>query len=565
MLPRYSLLDQPWLPVRRQSGQVEHIRPYDITTGLIEDPIVSFEWPRADLDAASREFLIGLLSTACSSTVVDPDAWEAWWEEPPNSETLQGAFAPFAPAFIFDGGGPRFMQDLDPLEEGEHVDVAALLIESPGANTLKRNGDLFVKRGRVLSLARGSAAMALYALQTFAPSGGAGHRTSLRGGGPLTTLVVPNGPVPARPPALWHLLWANVHWQNKWPDPSADMKTVFPWLAPTRVSDTGQTTTPKDVHPAQAFWGMPRRIRLQFAVNEVGEPCSLTGDVDEVTVRSYRTRPHGHNYEAWSRTHPLTPYYRTKPMSTEWLPVHPQPGHLGYRDWVGLVVSSDADDASATRMPAEVVREAQDRLDNIGHRSAIRLLASGFDMDNMKARGFVESQMPLHLFPKKNHLRDHAEALIRNLVLAARVAADALGYQVGRAIAPRDAPGADKGDRALAAARFWDQSEPAFFRLLNEMTGRLAPVVSDQDRREPALQEIGRKWLGVLRQIAFSIFDDLIPLDTLDFGSLEKRINARGELVTTFNGRNKSGAELFKTLRQPVPVRGKKTKEETAS
>ncbi|MGG2362666.1 type I-E CRISPR-associated protein Cse1/CasA, partial [Salmonella enterica] len=82
-----------------------------------------------------------------------------------------------------------------------------LLIESPGANTLKKNLDHFVRRGRVEVLAPAAAAMALFTLQTFAPSGGAGHRTSLRGGGPLTTLVRP-GTVAGLSDALWPLLWA---------------------------------------------------------------------------------------------------------------------------------------------------------------------------------------------------------------------------------------------------------------------------------------------------------------------------------------------------------------------
>lgn len=548
----FSLLDQRWLPVRRESGAVDHIRPCDVTSGRADDPIVSFAWPRADLDAAAREFLIGLLSTACSSAIVDFEAWESWWEEPPEPETLNKAFAPFAAAFVLDGDGPRFMQDLDPLEVGESLEVAALLIDSPGANTLKRNGDFFVKRGRISFLARGAAAMSLYALQTFAPSGGAGHRTSLRGGGPLTTLVVPNGPHPDRPPTLWRSLWTNVCWDEDWPDPSDDLKAVFPWLAPTRISDAGRTTTPMDVHPAQAYWGMPRRIRLDFVANGNGEPCSLTGDVDGVIVPTYRTRPHGQNYEAWNRTHPLTPYYRTKPKSAEWLPVHPQPGRIGYRDWVGLVVQ-DAKDDTPTRMPAKAVFEGRKRLSDIGHPGTVRLLASGFDMDNMKARGFVESQMPLHLFTDEVSL--HAEPLIRNLVLAAREAANAVSYQVGRAEMPRDVPDADKGDRHVAAARFWEQTEPLFFRQLDSLKDRLAPLVSDQDQREVFLQEIGRAWLGALRRVGLSVFGALVPLDTLDFRSLANRINARRDLVTTFNGRNKSGVALFRTLRLPLPER----------
>ena len=100
---------------------------------------------------------------------------------------LAERFAQVRDAFVLDGAGPRFMQDREELVGGV-VPISGLLIDSPGANTIKNNVDLFVKRGRVTTLSRAAAAMSLFALQTFAPSGGAGHRTSLRGGGPLTTL-----------------------------------------------------------------------------------------------------------------------------------------------------------------------------------------------------------------------------------------------------------------------------------------------------------------------------------------------------------------------------------------
>ena len=83
-------------------------------------------------------------------------------------------------------------------------------------------------------------------------------------------------------------------------------------------------TTPKDVHPAQALWGMPRRIRLDFAPNEDGRLRSDRA-VDAVVVRTYRTPAPWHQLTA-GLGHPLTPYYRTKPTDPEWLPAHPAAG-----------------------------------------------------------------------------------------------------------------------------------------------------------------------------------------------------------------------------------------------
>ncbi len=74
------------------------------------NPIVAIDWARADFRVATLEFLIGLLATACPPGSLKD--WRAWWREPPSPEALAAAFAPLAHAFVLDGDGPRFMQDL---------------------------------------------------------------------------------------------------------------------------------------------------------------------------------------------------------------------------------------------------------------------------------------------------------------------------------------------------------------------------------------------------------------------------------------------------------------------
>ena len=115
---------------------------------------------------------------------------------------------------------------IDPLDGGAKVPVSSLLMEMPGAQTLKDNADHFVKRGGASVLSRSGAAIALLTLQTSAPSGGAGHRTSLRGGGPATTLVIPRRK--DKSPTLWQILWANVP-EGFRIDPS-DARKAMPWL-----------------------------------------------------------------------------------------------------------------------------------------------------------------------------------------------------------------------------------------------------------------------------------------------------------------------------------------------
>ena len=543
----FSLLDSAWLPARRASGVREKIRPAGITVGSGNDPVVAFDWRRADLDAGAREFIVGLLSTACWRQITDSDGWVDWWTAPPAALTLNACFAPFRHAFVLDGPGPRFLQDQDELD-GEPVPVGALLIDSPGANTLRKNTDLFVKRGRIELLSRVSAAIALFTLDAYAPAGGAGIRVSLRGGGPLTTLLLPGSRTAGEPVPLWHQLWANVFWDKAWPDPSERLERIFPWLGPTRVSDSGQTTTPEDVHPAQAFWGMPRRIRLDFEANQEGAPCDLTGEVDLVVVRTYRSRPHGTRYAAWGRHHPLTPYYRSKPTDPEWLAVHPQPGRLGYRDWIGLILG-DADDQSATRAPAAAVVQAVKRLSGGGLLQA-RLHAAGYDMDNMKPRGFVESEMPVRLV--REDVRGEFEVVVRNLVFGAREAQGILASAVRSALWDREAPGPDTGIRGLARERFWDETEHPFHDAVAALGDALEAATADHVIRA-IMTSTRERWRDQLRLTVFSIFDALAPLDQIEERDAERLVAARRNLRSGLHGWGSAGNAWYAALRLPSP------------
>lgn len=524
----FSLLTEPWLPVRRADGRRDRVRP----AAVAEADIVAFDWGRPDFDAASREFMIGLLATACRERL--HPRWRAWL---PTVADLDAAFAQLAPAFHLDGPGPRFMQDLGPLE-GEAVPVGQLLIEAPGANTVKRNLDHFVRRGGVRVLSRAAAAMALFTLQDFAPSGGAGHRTSLRGGGPLTTLVRPGDDAVC----LWRCLWLNAIVPEG--GEQGPLDGVFPWTAATRASDGGQVTTPSDVHPLQVYWGMPRRIRLEFSANAEALPCDLTGLVDSVIVTSYVTRPYGTNYAGW--LHPLTPHYSSKSDALGWLPVHGQPGRIGYRHYVGLIVAG----GDAARRPADVVAATRKRLGRqAGHRA--RIDAAGYDMDNMKARDFVESAMPFLLFGEdEKHVESAVASMIESQIAAAHAARSLLGKQLRAALFGDDPPD-DGGAVSQARETFWQATEEAFRGCLARLVEDLEGAGEDEQARSEALVNCRRAWCEVLSRTVFDLFDRHVPLlglENLRQGAVVRIVNARKHLFLALKGYGKDGVGLYKAL-----------------
>ena len=530
----FNLIDEPWLPVRRRHGTVEHIQPWRINERISEDPFVAFAWPRPDFNGAAHELLIGLLSTAAAPT--DEDAWENGWLAPPAPDVLKRRFSTIAYAFDLDGDGPRFLQDLDPLDDAENKDVAGLLIDAPGAQTLRNNADVFVKRGAALVLSRAAAAMALYVLSSYAPSGGAGHRTSLRGGGPMTTLVVASHPTYGD--TLWGRLWPNVESRERLEARATESTlhdapdTIFPWVAPTRTSNPkagGRQTTPSDIHPLQVYWGMPRRIRLLFERAQ-GRRCGLTGAGESIVVRSYRTRNYGIDYSEGFE-HPLTPYYRQKAAARVKLPVHPNQGGISYRLWSGLVVRS----RDGLREPAQVVRNWQQEPRQSVRES--RFAAFGYDMDNMKARAWNEGEMPLWHLDRET--RDWLVHFVQRVTAGAATVSRRVVAAVKAALYDRTQDAT--GDYSFVAELFYRDTEVAFYEALDDAG---ASISADPDADDPTV-EARQRWAQVMETAALRLFDAHAPSEGLEDRDMHRHVRARFYLWLALRGRGKAGKSLF--------------------
>jgi CRISPR system Cascade subunit CasA len=485
-----NLIEDKWIPARRRSGKIEMIAPWEITDAFDRDPFTQIAAPRPDFNGALIQFLIGLLQTCFA-----PQNSQEWRQElrlPPPPGDLRIAFLTVTPSFNLDGEGPRFMQDLTLSEEVAGLEakaqedrvkpIADILIDIPTGKTLRDNTDFFVKRGYIEALCPACAGTALFTMQTNAPSGGQGHRTGIRGGGPLTTLVLAD--------SLWGTCWLSVLERSEFlrgtGNPAKNTPAdQFPWLAPTRTSEEGRGTTPEDAHPTQIFWAMPRRIRLLFS-NATGV-CDLCGKKDCAVVLKYLTKNLGTSYTGpWK--HSLSPYFIAQDGVPS--PFHPRLGGIGYRHWLGLVQSSD--DGRSRREPAAVVA----RYLRLGGED-VRLWAFGYDMDNMKARCWYDSCMPLTLCSPEiqENFAFHVSALIR----AADIAAFETRGQVRKALFKQGSE--VKGDFSFITSRFWQETEPGFFTALPHLRAMLQ---KDEDAT-PILES----WHKLLVQAAEAIFNDL--------------------------------------------------------
>ncbi len=521
---QFNLIDERWIPVIRQDGTAMMIAPWEVSTQLDENPVMKLNAPRADFNGALIQFLIGLVQTVAAPKI--GIEWKRRLEIPPRPNELKAAFETFHHAFELGGDGPRFMQDFENLNVAPG-EIDGLLIDMPGENTKKKNIDHFVKRYTVRGMCPSCCATALFTMQTNAPSGGAGYRTSLRGGGPLSTLIAGD----AGHATLWHLIWLNVlgqiEFQNICGNPSLTAPSSrFPWLAPTRTSDSdaGVDSTPEGLHPAMMFWGMPRRIRLHLE-NLVSGSCDTCGATTDRLIQHYQEKNYGMNFTgAW--LHPLSPYSTNK--DGELLPAHAQPGGVGYRHWLGLVHQ----DKTENKMPARVVHKYGDRSQPGWH---FRLWAFGYDMDKMKPRCWYESTMPLVTVDAT--IRDKYEQCVAGMVMAATGISRNVRSGVKSAWFRR--PGDKNGDTTFVDNSFWQQSEAAFYEAL---AGTKSALESGGDGLR-----VRQRWHSTLCVIASNLFDSYAwegPIEDAD----PKRVVIARRKMESFN----KGKKIKELLGLPV-------------
>lgn len=516
-----NLITDTWLPVITHDGLKRTIAVSDIAN----PDIIELNLPRPDFQGAAYQLLIGLLQTTFAPS--DVDEWLDYYDIPPTAETLSDAFNRVTHAFsvIGDGNkvcdtdnkssGVRFMQDLDDLSTVKTINpISGLLIEAPGDNTLKLNKDFFIKRDTVNQLSLPMAALALFTLQINAPSGGVGHRTGLRGGGPMTTLVRPS----EANSSLWHKLWLNVINRSEWdyPDPSFADGSVFPWLAPTRVSDTtGEPIYSKDetIHPLHVYWAMPRRIRLMI------EPASdymdddangssydnlyddLTGELiasSQLLVRSYRTQNYGANYEGDWSPHPFTPY-RFNPKKPDEAPfsIKAQPGGITYKLWHMLTFNVKQDKTGVIRARVlDHINEVNDVSD--GDIASNRIWAFSYDMDNMKARGFYSAELPIY------HITENHQDILLETVLTMHGLTETIVKQLRDSIkyawmSERQAKDT-KGDMSMIDTMFWQRSERLFFTAVESAINHKGEL--------PAHSAL--TWLNSISELAITIYEEQV-------------------------------------------------------
>lgn len=504
----FSLLDDAWIPILRADGTRHTIRPWEITDAHDANPITAFAASRADFAGTHAQFLIALLQTACA-----PDTeqqWREWYTTPPSTDELHKRFAAYRDMFRLDGAYPRCMQDAT-VADAESKPIAALLIEAPGDNTIKNNVDHFIKRGFVEGLCPACAGSALLTLQINAPSGGQGHRTSLRGGGPLTTLLVDE--------TLWKSLWLNVLPTEGFNSSSGadatktEPSAIFPWMGPIRGD---RPTTPEDTHPLHVYWAMPRRIHLDTETATYGT-CSICGAVSEQLMASYKTKNYGFDYKNGWR-HPLSPH--TKNKDGEYLPEHAQPGGVRYKHWLGFV--QIAENKQQAHVVHYFLHTRQARLLRRDIDATFRLFAFGYDMDNMKARCWYEGTMPLILV-EQAYEKDYQDAA-QQAITAASKATEFLRMALRSALRTNAADVQYDASIIVAAeTQWWSDTAPGFYAFLHAVRDALLAGIPLNAAKE--------QWWKHLQQHTIAVFNSIVLSSPIEHSNPKRVAKAYNSLL----------------------------------
>lgn len=481
-----NLLTDPFFPIQRADGQRDLLTFTQLITETVNPP-TAFAAPRPDFDGALLQLGIGLLQTLMAPK--DHQTWARWMQQPPDVPTVEAAIAPHIPHFQCTHDGPSFMQDLNlHREESKKKPIEVLLINSPGKSTKDKNTDFLTKRNSADYLCERCTFLALFCLQVNGPQGGTGHRVGLRGGGPVTTLFAAK--------TLWETLWLGVMDgvnEPKLYDTDFKPDNVFPWLAPCRESSRNQTVSPtmKDVHPLMVYWPMPRRIRLNKP--QATGNCRLCGDLSSELFTTLQMKKHGNKYSGWH--HPLTPHYMSK-KKAEKLPLHGQPGFYGYQHWLGLIVNRD--DKNQLRSRARVIDLGIVRRSNYLPNNTETFHVFGYDMDKWTARSWIDRKMPI-LGNIAN--LETLEAIIEGAILCAEVIATNTHQACLEVLCPGKTSGKKSKAYTFIKEQFWQQSEPAFFKMLQH-----------HGADESAARAF---WLKELPEISLNIFDRTTAIEEI--------------------------------------------------
>jgi CRISPR system Cascade subunit CasA len=171
-----------------------------------------------------------------------------------------------------------------------------------------------------------------------------------------------------------------------------------------------------------------------------------------------------------------------------------------------------------------------------------RLWVFGYDMDNMKPRGWYSIEMPLLEIPQGQ--QERLRAWVQQLTELSRNIAWMVRTQVKNAWFSR--PSDAKGDMSAIDNQFYDVTQPAFFKALLALQ-----QVLQQESPPPHIpSSIAERWYFALKREAMRVFEDLALSGVQESMDLERATAAHRQLQSFLSGNSKGSKVVNDFIKQ---------------
>ena len=544
-----NLLQDKWITVIRKNGGTEKIAPYQITDQIDSNPIVEIITPRPDFKGALYQFLIGLFQTVYAPK--NETEWEDNFNTPPSPEDLKKETDKVAFAFDLFGEKIRFMQDVT-IKQEKQEDLKWLLLDC--------NEEFFNKRTNLNNVCSSCSATALLTAQINSPAGGSGHRTSIRGGGPLSTLIRLDENNSEK--NLWKNLYLNVL-----PEKSNlnDLSNIFLWVnSDNLISVLSSSMTNSDFDNIHSFWAMPRRIFLiENADKEI--QCDVCGEASKINISKYTSKNHGCNYDkTW--THNLSPYKRDEKGELSALLC--KNDSMLYNNWLSVITKTEL------TQPARVIHYFFEKRDDDSEQAIINSFGYFVKPGQAKTICWYEGSIPT--FKVEHQIQKLYISEAKKFIDAAKSFSSKLYIVIEKLLCWKlkesdgrvtwEMPETLKANKqklkdkwynkpifSSAKYSFFKNTETEFYKNLTSLQN---VVKSGNDSND-----LLNAWIRFLSDSSLRIFDEYFSNQSIEYEDIRKNVIAREELRKfEFSSQLKIDIGLLAAAKKKSTTQGAKKK-----
>ena len=505
-----NLLTDHFIPVLTTTGHAMVCLP-----DLLDPCVIRTDYPRPVMNSAIR-----VLAISAANAIAPLEKDENWRDRLSQGvKTITDRYDPYLNAFEFGMDRPSFLTefaDIRKAAKDRKQPVERLIFDAPKATTLLHNKNIFFEEGRYPVMTISDFIPVLFDAQFQAFGAGAGYRTAMAGQGvPVVTIEPGEG-------------FAASILANIMPGTPVDPES-FPWLRPTDRS--GNPVTPSDEGRKTGEFWFPQPKCISPVFDETGN------------INGYYEVNQGNNYQGWTPSFAPQVYNRTRKT---WRGSPLTPGPRGYRNWLGISLTTPKEDDF--RIP-EVVRSFRER-DN---RTEISIIVEGWALESSKMKEYISSRQPGMVLNRQEN------DFLVGLILAAEIWQRALQMAFKNTFYYRY----NKKPRFNTSPVRFEQLESDFYTETEQHFRAAVALVQKKDFTQAAVL-----FRNEVRKTTLSLFDTefMSALGNQDMAINEAVVRQRNFLLGSLNGNSRNGKVAYDHIElEPTGKQEKTVKQDAAA